>query len=664
LAQTVQYRPLKDSEIQALGTQDCTADDWSGVQVAQPFDAKHIRSCHFSGSIQIGPLGEPVTTSSGLTKPSGLYNAYIANCTIGAHVRIANIGVHLANYNIGDGACIEDIGLIETRPGAMFGNGVEVEALNEAGGREVILFNELSSQFAHLICLHRYRPKLIEKLTQIAQAQAAKVKSDRGQIGNSAQISSVAQIIDVNIGPHAIVAGAAELVDGTILSSCDAPTTIGTDLQAEHFIIAEGTQATGGAIIGKSYVGQGCQIGKQFSAEGSVFFANCEGFHGEACSIFAGPYTVTHHKSTLLIAGLFSFYNAGSGTNQSNHMYKLGPVHEGKLERGTKTGSFAYLMWPCRVGPFSVVLGKHTGTFDTSDFPFSLIEATPKGRCTMIPGLTLATVGTVRDGAKWPTRDRRKGSVLRDRISFDVFSPLTVGRMLKGSARLKELQDNTDRSVDTVVISGAEVKRVLLRTGQKFYRSGIEMYLLEKVVSRLEEVARSGSKGDFLASSPDAVYSEQWVDIGGMMMPVARLDDLCSAIESGRIADLAAFDAQLDKIHAAYAMDEWVWVKSAYKQVYGSEVDCLGSDDVVKLAESLLTAKTKFLKQILADASKEFHEVTQTGFGQDGTADEAKADFLAVRGAFEGNKFIKQVQDDIAALEQRVERLKGATANA
>ena len=53
---------------------------------------------------------------------------------------------------------------------------------------------------------------------------------------------------------------------------------------------------------------------------------------------------MTHHKSTLLIAGLFSFMNAGSGSNQSNHMYKLGPIHQGILERGAKTSSDSYIL--------------------------------------------------------------------------------------------------------------------------------------------------------------------------------------------------------------------------------------------------------------------------------------------------------------------------------
>ena len=229
---------------------------------------------------------------------------------------------------------------------------------------------------------------------------------------------------------------------------------------ADEFIIAEGFEVTGGALISKTYVGQGCRVGRQFSAESCALFANCEAFHGEACNVLAGPYTVTHHKSTLLIAAMLSFYNAGSGTNSSNHMYKLGPVHEGKLERGCKTGSFSYLMWPCRVGPFSVVLGKHAGAFDTADLPFSTIEASPDGRRPLVPGLNLATVGTVRDAAKWPARDRRRGSIKRDRITFDVWSPLVAERMIRGLAILKDLQEKTDKSVVNVAFQGVEIKRV------------------------------------------------------------------------------------------------------------------------------------------------------------------------------------------------------------
>jgi len=665
VTQAKTYRPLTDEEVKILTRQGCSCADWSTVQVAEGFRPARVKGTHFSGQVRLGANDGTIISGTAVEKICGIFNAYLHDCLVGDGVRIANVGGHVANYDIGAGALIENVGTLETRPEAKFGNGVEIEPLNEGGGREIVLFNRLDCQFAYLMCVHRYRPRLIERLRTFAGAEAGRVRSDKGTIGTAARISNVPKILDVNVGDHAVIDGAASLVNGSVLSSEDAATTIGADVKAEDFIVAEGTQVTGGAILSKTYIGQGCQIGRHFSSEGSVLFANCEGFHGEACSVFAGPYTVTHHKSTLLIAGLFSFYNAGSGSNQSNHLYKLGPVHEGKLERGCKTGSFSYMMWPCRVGPFSVVLGKHTRTFDTADFPFSYLEATPEGRCQMTPGINLNTVGTVRDGAKWPARDRRQGTEKRDRISFDVFSPLTVGRMISGAARMKELSESTDRSVEVVGLSGADVKRVLLRTGQKFYRSAIHMYLLDKVVDRIEKAARRGATtvGDALAVTPDAVFGEPWIDIGGQMMPRPRLDNLCQAVEDGRVGDLDALNAELDRIHAAYDEDEWAWARWAYGQVFEKELDTATTDELLQVGERLSEVRGKFLNLLRYDAVKEFDTVIRTGFGQDGTGDDVDADFDAVRGRIETNKFVKQIDADLASLAKRLEQYQQTVRN-
>ncbi len=462
---------------------------------------------------------------------------------------------------------------------------------------------------------------------------------------------------------HAVIDGAASLVNGTLLSTREAPSEVGTAVQATDFIVAEGSRIDGGAMIASCYVGQGCRLGRQFSAEGSLFFANCEGFHGEACSVFAGPYTVTHHKSTLLIAGLFSFYNAGSGTNQSNHMYKLGPVHEGKLERGCKTGSFSYLMWPCRVGPFSVVLGKHTRTFDTAEFPFSHLQATADGRCEMVPGMYLMTVGTLCDGAKWPQRDRRAGR-LRDRISFDVLSPLTVGRMIRGRERLRELELATDRSAQSVNVGGADIRRVLLRTGQKYYRTGIEMYLLEKVVARAENGLESeDSLRAALAVAPQAVADPEWLDLGGQMMPRQRLAAFCAAVVSGSIADKAAFDTHLDAVASAQDEDEWAWVKQAYQRVFEVNLDSAPIEHFTELADSLLAVQGKFLRMVDIDVSKEFEDLARAGFGQDGDSEDVANDFAAVRGTYEENSFVRQLKQAQGTLETRIKDFKAKLAD-
>ncbi len=650
------YRKLNTDEIEQLEAQGCRCEEWWHIEVKPGFRADRVERVRFIGPVRIGALEGEVDGEGGAGKPAGLYDAVLIDCRIGDRVRIARVGVHLAHYDVGDRACIENVGLIETRPNATFGNGVDVSVLNEGGGREVLLYNELDAQIAYLQCVHRYKPALIDRLRTWIGERVEAVRSSRGTIGPRAVIRNVGRLVDCAVGASAVIDGAAALENGTILSSPDAPTRVGADVQAHDFIIAESTVVDGGAMLASTFVGQGCRVGRQFSAENCLLFANCEAFHGEGCSLFGGPYTVTHHKSTLLIAGLFSFYNAGSGSNQSNHLYKLGPVHEGKLERGSKTGSFSYMMWPCRVGPFSVVLGKHTRPFDTSDFPFSHIEAAPDGRPTMIPGFNLTTVGTVRDGAKWPKRDRRKGSVRRDRISFDVFSPYTVGKMMRGSARLRALQESTPKEVDAVSIGGVDVKRVLLRSGQKFFRPGIQMYLLEQIVSRAEAAILRGDDpvAAVRSSGSGGVFSEEWADLGGHLLPRARVDLVHAGVESGTIADLGALAATLDEAFAAAADDTWLWVRWAVERELGMHLDDATPEMLRHAAEELYAARKKFLSLVLVDAGKEFEGVIQTGFGMDGGEGAVEADFAAVRGTKEQNGFVLEIQAEIAALERRV----------
>ncbi|MFW6170009.1 MAG: DUF4954 family protein [Planctomycetota bacterium] len=659
MAETSKYRKLTTEEITTLRRQGCSVseDDWNRIEVANGFQAALVENVRFDGEIQLGALGD--AASDAADGPSRIRNARLVNCRLGDHVRVDNIGVHVCGYEIGDGAVIENVGLLEAGEEATFGNGVEVEVLNEGGGREVVLFDQLSSQFAHMLCLYRYRPELVEKMREMAAGEVREARQARAQIGAGARVRSTTKMVDVRVGPSAVIDGAAVLENGSILSSPAAPTQVGAGVQAHDFIIAEGACVDSAAMLTKTYVGEACRIGRQFSAEGSLFFANCEAFHGEACSVFAGPYTVTHHKGSLLIAGMFSFYNAGSGTNQSNHMYKLGPVHEGRLERGSKTGSFSYVMWPCRVGPFSVILGKHSRSFDTGDFPFSYVEALPDGRCSLIPAFNLTTVGTVRDGDKWPSRDRRAGSK-RDRLTFDVFSPYTVGRMLRGIDRLQELQNNTDRSVKTVTLGGADVKRVFLRTGQKLFRRGSLMYLAEKIVQRVQAALETGTQPitDSLQDAPHAVYSEQWVDVGGQLMPAARLNSLVDEIADGTVSEPARFNARLDEIQKSYAEDEWVWVKAAFQKLTGVNVTQATPRDLAAIADTFLMNRKEFLEAVLVDALKEFEKQSAIGFGTDGPPEAKELDFQAVRGDYDSNEFVVRLRAEIKSLKERVERFK------
>ncbi|MFV2070529.1 MAG: DUF4954 family protein, partial [Pirellulales bacterium] len=99
------HRTLRDEEIRTLVDHGCHAEDWTRVLVADPFFSERIRNVQLIGAVKIGVLEGTFAITPGLEKPAGLYNALIADCSIGDGVRVAQVGSHLANYEIGEGAC-------------------------------------------------------------------------------------------------------------------------------------------------------------------------------------------------------------------------------------------------------------------------------------------------------------------------------------------------------------------------------------------------------------------------------------------------------------------------------------------------------------------------------------------------------------------------------
>ena len=130
---------------------------------------------------------------------------------------------------------------------------------------------------------------------------------------------------------------------------------------------------------------------------------------------------------------MFSFYNAGSATNFSNHAYKMGPMHWGILERGSKTASGAYLLMPATLGTFSVCFGKLMHHPNTRNLPFAYLIA-DGDKMFLIPGRNITTVGLYRDIKKWPKRDLRAMENRKSIVNFDWLSPYSVGEVLKGSS--------------------------------------------------------------------------------------------------------------------------------------------------------------------------------------------------------------------------------------
>lgn len=650
-------RQLSTEEINLLKNQGCSASNWSNILVKDPFNANRFRDIKFSGNVSLGCFSKTVFLHSGIEKPAGLYNTLIHNCSIGDNVYISNV-TNLANYDIEDEVAIENVDVLLVNGKNSFGNGVEVDILNEGGGRNIKIFDRLSVQIAYLWVLYRHNKNLISQLNKIVDLYIGKKLSDRGRIEKGSKIVNCSKIVNVNIGKYAFISGASGLENGTIVSYKENPTYVGQNVIAKDFIIHTDSKVDGGAVLDRCFIGQGVRIGKQYSAENSVFFANCEGFHGEACSIFAGPYTVTHHKSTLLIAGLFSFYNAGSGTNQSNHMYKLGPVHQGILERGSKTGSFSYLLWPSRVGAFTVVIGKHYKNFDSSNIPFSYIDE-ENGKSVLTPAMNLITVGTRRDSEKWKKRDRRKNPDKLDMIRFDLFNPYTVGKMLNGQRILQGLYLSANKDQEFVSYNGLNIRRLLLKTGIKYYEMGIKIYIGKRLLSTLENLGPNPSLNDMKKLLKPATNEgkSEWVDLCGMITPSDSMKKLIEKISIRKIQSVEDLLQEIKSINTKYEELEWLWCSGLIKKKYDIEIDNLTKDDLLKIIDDWKVNTVKLNNMIEKDAAREFSDTAKIGFGIDGDENVKSQDFEAVRGTYENNSFVKELISESAKVQEEAERV-------
>ncbi|HAH23155.1 MAG TPA: DUF4954 domain-containing protein [Prolixibacteraceae bacterium] len=641
------YRALSSLEIEILTQQGCTSDGWGQISVGEGFIAEHVRNVQFSGTVSMGDNSGTVSFSGGIVRNCGIYHASVHNCSIGSHVYIHHISNYIANYDIEDHVIMENIELCFIDGVTNFGNGIKVSTLDETGGRGVMIYDKLSAHLAYFQAWYKHRHCLINEIESKITAYAESVASNRGTIGAYSFIRNCRQIRNVKFGPHSQVLGPTRLQNGSVNSNESAPVKLGAGILAENFIVSSGAEISDGVIISNCFIGQGCILGKQYSAENSLFFANCQGFLGEACSVFGGPYTVSHHKSTLLIAGMFSFCNAGSGSNQSNHMYKLGPIHHGIVERGSKTTSDSYILWPAKIGAFTLVMGRHYKNTDTSDLPFSyLIEN--KDDSWVAPGINLRSVGTIRDVLKWPKRDRRTDPEKLDCINFNLLSPFTIQKMQKGLDILRSLKEISGETTEVFAYRNTLISKSALEKGMDLYEKAIYKFLGNSIISRIDKChVQTWEELQDCLKPQHFIGRGEWSDLAGLIAPKTEINLMIKGIEKGEISSLIEIEEQFKELHTSYYEYEWTWAAELLVEITRKRIEDLKICDIISLIRKWKESVIGLDQMLYDDAKKEFGMDSMTGFGMDGNKTTQKLDFEKVRGHFENNDFVKEIVSHI-----------------
>lgn len=585
------YRLLSDEEIGILEENGCTAEDWTSLNVDYDFNPAFIRNVRFYGTVNLGVFEKNIEVTNGFMKHSGISNATLRNVTIGDNCLIENVGCYINNYVIGDECCICNVATMETTAEATFGEGNTISVLNEAGNGNVVLFRGLTANIAALMVAHPDDKDLSAALKTMARNDISQRLADRGTIGNRVRITNTTEITNTNIDDNCEVNGACRLSDCTLAAAPDDSVYIGSGVICENSIIADGSSVLNSAKVFNCYVGEACQITNGFTAESSLFFANTYMANGEACAAFCGPFSASHHKSSLLIGCMTSFYNAGSCTNFSNHAYKMGPVHYGTLERGSKTASGSHTLLPATIGAFSMCMGKISGHPDTRRLPFSYIIGT--GRDTvLVPGKNIATVGLYRDISKWPRRDVRMESAKNTLINYDWLSPFTINEIMEGREELGRLLRIQGEDAAVYEYEGCKMSGKSLRRGLRLYDMAVELFIGEVLMSHDldDRCAVSGAGG--------------WSDLSGLLLPSSEVERVIEKIKLGIISTVNDLTEVFVAYNDMYGEYLWTFTVSLIKYYLGN--DELTEEDFELMRERGKAAREAWLDEIRSDAEKEF----------------------------------------------------------
>ena len=592
----MQYRSLTFEEIDTLERNSCWAEDWTRVEVAEEgFQAKYFHRVMFYGDIRLGSFQKNIEIAKDFVKHSGINDATLRNVTVGDDCLIEKVGNYINNYTIGNDCLISNISVMETTEGASYGEGNLISVLNEVGDGNVILFHDLNSQFAAFMVKHFNNKDLKNAIRRLVSEEIARTNPERGTIGNNVKIINTREITNTIIQDDCEISGASKLSDCTILSSENASVFIGTGVICENSIISDGSSIINSVKMQDCFVGEACQIANGFTASQSVFFANSFMANGEACAAFCGPFCASHHKSSLIIGGMFSFYNAGSGTNFSNHAYKMGPMHWGILERGTKTASGSYLLMPATIGAFSVCFGKLMHHPNTTALPFSYLIA-EADKMFLVPGRNITTVGLYRDIRKWPRRDMRPQHSQKSIVNFDWLSPFTVGEILRGKKILENLRQASGDNVSSYNYHEYVINASSLRKGIKYYDIALRIYM--------GAVLKRAHKWGFFGKPETEIGLGKWDDLSGLLLPASEEQRLIDEIKDGTLETIQEVIDRFHEINDNYRIYQWAWTYRMILEYYG--IKEITTEDDARIKKDYIEARRAWIAEIRKDAEKEF----------------------------------------------------------
>jgi hypothetical protein len=235
--------------------------------------------------------------------------------------------------------------------------------------------------------------------------------------------------------------------------------------------------------------------------------------------------------------------------------------------------------------------------------------------------------------------------------------------MFAGREILRKLSVESEPDAPVYRYNSMLIKKESLERGIELYQTGINKFLGNSLIKRLEKREFRTNEELQKRLRPDRQQGQgEWIDIAGLIAPKKEIDNLLDDIESGKISEIKEWSDSFAEIHKSYYDWEWTWSCQRIEEEEGIAVDSLRADDIIRIVTRWKKSVIDLDNLLYEDARKEFNLSSRTGFGIDDGEEVKKLDFEQVRGEFESNSVVAAIQEHIrnksALGDELIDRMK------
>ena len=698
---TAGKRHLTQAEIDVLEKNQNTSDDpsWHNFYVdAECFDAFLIRDSSFSGFTVLGKLRRAALKYHDLELEEGIYASKLINAVTGDDNAIRNVA-YFENYRLGKNVMLFNIQEMSCTAHSKFGEGILkdgepeenriwIGVANENGGREVLPFKSMIPADAYLWSRYRDDAALMKRFVELTEKGSAGEGATHGIVKNNAVIKNTTLLKDAEIGECAYIKGAFKLKNITVLSSEAEPSQIGEGVEMVNGIMGAGSRVFYQAVAVRFVIGKNCQLKYGARLLNSVLGDNSTVSCCEILNNLIFPFHEQHHNSSFLIAStIMGQSNIASGAT-------IGSNHNSRSPDGELVASRGF--WPALSSDFKhnsrfasfvlVVKGSYQYELDIP-YPFSLVALGENGdrSVRIFPAwwFMYDMFALVRNRYKFKKRDKRVFPV--QHIETDPFAPDTMqeimsalerivrltaeermplcgqtedGRHETAEARLAETRAFFEKNPDADFTLSDE--RCQKRYGATVFRPAYAYHQYRKIINYFaaktiidycdENGIASVSPAVIARIARHPLYTE-WLNAGGQIIPLEKIDELREKIKGGEIASWEKVHAFYDACMASYLSDKTRYALYLLERVYGVPFERCTQAQYRNFIESVAAVSNDMYALSVSSREKDYTDYYRKMTYRN------REEMDAVLGTIESDDFLSMLKDDTEQFNKKLHRV-------